>query len=63
MNVIVSVLEILVFGLEGVPNLFVVVVRRVIVLAIGSKKSQRDETYVCMTFIFPNNKKYLLHYC
>ena len=36
-NVIVLVLEILVFDFEGIPNLFVVVVR--LVKAISSKKS------------------------
>ena len=59
MNVIMLVLGILVFGFEGIPDLFVVVVR--LVKAIGSKKSWRDETYVSLIFIFPNNKKYLLH--
>ena len=37
MNVIVLVLGILLFGLEEIPNLFVVVVRLVIVEAISSK--------------------------
>ena len=59
MNVIVLILGILVLGFEGIPNLFVVVVR--LVKAISSKKSWRDETYMCLTFIFHDNKKSLLH--
>ena len=50
MNVIMSVLGILVFGFEGVSNLFVVVIR--LVKAISSKKSWRDETYVLSSIHF-----------
>ena len=39
----VLVLGILVFGFEGIPNLFVDVIR--LVKAISSKKSWRDKTY------------------
>jgi hypothetical protein len=63
MNAIVSVLGILVFVLEGVLDLFAVVVELVIVQAITSKKSWRDKMSVCLTFIRDNNKKYLPHKC
>ena len=53
------VLRLLVFGFEGISNLFVVVVR--LVKAISFKKYWNDETYVCPTFIFHDNKKHLLH--
>ena len=59
MNVAMLVLGILIFEFEGIPNLFVIVVR--LVKAISFKKSWRDKTYVCITFIFPNNMKHLLH--
>ena len=59
MNVIALVLGILVFGIEGIPSAFVVVVK--LVKAISSKKSWRDETYVRLTFIVSDNKKYVLH--
>lgn len=59
MNVKVLVLGILVFGFEGILNLFVVVVR--LVKANTFKKYFRDKTYVCLTLIVYNNKKYLLH--
>ena len=61
MNVIVLVLGILVFGFERIPNLFVVVIK--FVKAISSNKPWRDKTFVCLTIIVLNNKKYLPHQC
>ena len=49
-------LGMIVLGIEGIPNLFVVVILLVIVQAISANKSCRDETYVCLTFNDPNNK-------
>ena len=51
----------LVVGLERIPNLSVFVVCGLPFYKQLVPRSWRDETCVCLTFIFHNNKKYSLH--